>query len=522
MPPWLPEPQPLRFADEARLSEDELDRIREWVQEGAPPGDPKDLLSPPRFTEGWQLGKPDLVLQAVKPFLLPASGNDLYWNFILPVPIRETRWVKAVEIRPGDKRLLHHANILVDRLGVTPQLEKEPGSGFAGMDLQIESEVFDPDSHFLFWKPGNAASVEPDDMALRLDKDTDLVLNTHFQPSGKPELVQPSVGIYFTDKPAARYPMLLQLDGDAQLDIPPGVRDFTVSDRFELPVDVDLLAIYPHAHYLGRDLLAEAQLPDGTVKTLIHIKNWDLNWQAVFRYQTPVALPKGTVLSMRYVYDNSAENPANPNQPPKRVRAGNAGTDEMAHLWLQVLPIKPDSSQSDPRRILQEALARHHVEQNPNDYAAQYNLGAMLQARGDVVDAITHYEAALVNRPQDAVIHNALGTALLSVGKVPDAISHFEAALKARHDYFDAHYNLGIVLASRDDLTNALAQFQAAVSLHPDDANAQANLGATLAQLGKLKEAKSCLEHALEINPGHVLARENLEVVNEMIAQQPR
>jgi Tfp pilus assembly protein PilF len=521
MPPWLPEPQALKFADEARLSDEEVNLIQRWVDGGRLQGDPSDLPALPRFTAGWQLGEPNLILKAAKPYSLPAGANDQYWNFVLPVPIHETRWVKAVEIRPGDKRLVHHANILVDRMGVAPSLEKEPGNGFPGMDLQIESEVFDPDSHFLFWKPGSAPHVEDDGFALRLDPGSDLVLNTHFQPSGKAELVQPTVGIYFTDKPATQFPMLLQLDGDAQLDIPAGVKDFTVTDRFVLPLGVKLLAIYPHAHYLGKDLLAEATFPDGRVETLIHIKSWDLNWQAVFRYAEPVSLPKGTAVSMKYVYDNSAENPANPNQPPKRVQAGNAGTDEMAHLWLQVLP-EPGATEGDPRRVLQEALARHHVEQDANDYAAQYNLGAMLQARGDVVGAITHYEAALKNRPEDAVVQNALGTALLSEGNAQDAIAHFQAALQARHDYFDAHYNLGIVMASRDDVQGALAQFQDAVRLKPDDANAQANLGSALAQAGKLIEAKTCLERALAINPKHQLARENLNAVNEMIAEQSR
>lgn len=521
MPPWLPEPQPLKFADEARLTDGELDLIQKWVDGGKLQGEAADLPPKPHFTEGWQLGEPDLILKAAKPFSLPASSNDQYWNFVLPVPIHETRWVKAVEIRPGDKRLVHHANILVDRLGVAGQMGVKPGEGFPGMDVQIESEAFDPDSHFLFWKPGSAPYVEPDGLALRLDKGSDLVLNTHFQPSGKPELVQPSVGIYFTDKSATEFPMLLQLNGDVQLDIPPKVKDFTVTDRFVLPIDVDLLGIYPHAHYLGKDLLAEATMPDGTVETLIHIKRWDLNWQAVFRYAQPVTLPKGTAVSMRYVYDNSVENSANPNQPPKRVRAGNAGTDEMAHLWLQVLP-KSDGSQGDLRRVLQEALARHHVEQDPNDYSAQYNLGAMLQARRDVFGAITHYEAALKNRPEAAVIQNALGTALLSVGNAPDAITHFEAALKVRPDYFDAHYNLGIALASRGDFKGALVEFQDAVRLKPDDANAQANLGSALAQAGNLLEAKACFERALKIDPNHQLARENLDTINDMITQKPR
>ncbi|MGA3092713.1 MAG: tetratricopeptide repeat protein [Terriglobales bacterium] len=520
MPPWLPEPQDLKFADERRLSSEQIDQIRDWVDEGEAEGSAADLPPLPKFVEGWQLGPPDLIVKASKPYSLVPAGRDLYWNFILPIPIDQTRWVKAVEIRPGDKRLVHHANILVDRFELSRRSEKEPGAGFAGMDLRIESEVFDPESHFLFWKPGSIPYVEPDGLALRLDKGTDLVLNTHLQPSGKPEIVQPSVGLYFTDKPETKFPMLLQLQRDSQLDIPPGEKNFVITDRFQLPIAVALLGIYPHAHYLGKDLLAEAILPDGQTKTLIHIEHWDLNWQAVYRYEKPVLLPRGTVIAMRYVYDNSAENIRNPNDPPKRVRAGNSSVDEMSHLWLQVLPEEADPAQRDPRKILQEAMARHYVALDPADYVARYNLGAMLEDRGDVRGGIEQYELALRIRPDDAVIHNTLGSTLLAAGNAPDAIAHFRAALRARPEYFDARYNLGIVLASQGDFVEALSQLEEAVRLRPDDAGAQANLGGVLAQIGKLAEAKSCLQRALQIDPGHRLARENLAAVDEMLAGQ--
>lgn len=518
MPPWLPEPQKLKFADEGRLSDEQIALIQKWVEQGAVRGNPADLPPPPHFVEGWQLGKPDLIVKADKPFLLPASGSDMYWNFIMRIPISETRWVKAIEIRPGDKRLVHHANMLVDRQEVARKLEKEPGAGFGGMELRIESELFDPDSHFLFWKPGSVPYVEPDGLALRLDKGTDLILNTHMQPSGRPELVQPTIGIYFTDKPATLHPMLLQLECDSMLDIPAGDKNFVVSDEFTLPIDVDLMGIYPHAHYLGRDLLAEATLPDGTKETLIHIKRWDLNWQAVYRYATPVSLPKGTTISMRYVYDNSEDNILNPNHPPKRVTAGNRSTDEMSHLWLQVLP-KNFEGQGDPRMVLQEAMARHHVEKDPSDFEGHYNLAAMLQARGDVFGAITQYQQALQIHPDDAVVNNALGAALLSTGNAGDAVAHFRAALKARPDYFDAHYNLGSALASQDDFQGALVEFQAAVRLNPHDADAEANLGSALAQTGNLPEARSCFERALQINPKNQLARENLQQLEQMMSQ---
>ena len=522
MPPWLPEPGELKFADERRLTEEQIATIRKWVDQGMLEGKPADLPSRPKFVEGWQLGQPDLILKAEKPYILPASGIDQYWNFILPVPIDGTRWVRAVEIHPGDKRFVHHANVYVDRYETARRMEKEKGAGFGGMEIRIDSEIFDPDSHFLFWKPGTVVSSEPDGMALRLDKGTDLILNSHLQPSGKPEPIQPSIGLYFTDKPATVHPMLLQMQNDAALDIPAGESNFVVTDEFTLPLDVDLLGVYPHAHYLGKDLLATATLPDGSTKTLIHIKKWDVNWQAVYRYDEPVRLPKNTVLKMRYVYDNSEANTANPNHPPKQVVGGNLSTDEMAHLWLQVVPKNDPGQTGDPRMVMQEAWAKHEVEKSPGSFEARYNLGEMLQARGDLGGAIDQFEYAIKIRPNDAVANNALGGALLAKGDLAGAVKQFDFALKVQPQYFDAHYNRGTALAAQENFMGAAAEFAEAAKLNPNDANAQANWGTALVQLGKLQDARSHYQAALRIDPGNELARDNLQQLEEMLKSQPR
>ncbi len=520
MPPWLPEPQELKFADEQRLSDAEIDRITKWVEQGEVEGDAKDLPPAPKFVEGWRLGKPDMVLTASKPLTLPPSGTDTYWNFIFPVPIHGTRWVKAIEIRPGDKQYVHHANILVDRAGASRKRETEPGAGFGGMEIRIESEAFDPDSHLLFWKPGTIPYAEPDDMALRLDKGTDLILNTHLQPSGKPEIIQPSIGLYFTNQPATKFPMLLQLENDVKLDIPPGQKNFLVTDDFTLPVDVDLMAIYPHAHYLGKDIQAFATLPDGTKMTLIHIPQWNLNWQAVYRYAEPVLLPKGTTVSLRYTYDNSDENPMNPNHPPVRVKGGNRSTDEMCHLWLQVLPVNFDPAKGDPRMDLQEALARHNAAKNPGDFEAHYNLAAMLQAKNQMEAAIDEYETAVRLRPDDAVANNGLGAALLAYGQPRPATAALRTAIEARPDYAEAHYNLGIALTQLGDMESAAEEFRAVLKLQPDDANAEANLGAALAELQRYPEAKLHFERALQLNPKQPDAKENLDALQKVMRPQ--
>jgi len=513
MPPWLPEPQDLRFADELRLSDEQIALIQKWAAEGGVEGAPEDLPRAPQFEAGWQLGLPDKIVQAENPYLLSAGGSDRYWNFIFREPVDRTRWLNAIEIRPGDKRVVHHANVLVDRNHSARAQETERGAGFPGMELKIESETFDPDSHFLFWKPGSVTRPEPKGMTLRLDKDTDLVLNVHLQPSGKPEKIQPTLGLYFTDEPATLFPLLLQMENDRQLDIPPGAKHFLVTDQFSLPVDVDLLAIYPHAHYLGKDLQAVATLPDGSVKTLIHIPQWDLNWQAIYYYRRPAFFPKGTIISMRYLYDNSSENVANPSNPPRRVVGGNRSTDEMAHLWLQVLPRAPSGSNYDPRMLVQEAMARHNIEKNPADFEAHYNLAAMLQGRGAQAEAIQQFQFAVRLRPRDATANNALGASLLAAGRIAEAVPFLRAAIRAQPDYFDAHYNMANALVSLSRFHEAIEEFRAATRLHPDDANAEANLGSALAVTGDLSQAKLHFERALRIDPKNQLARENLNLI---------
>jgi len=513
MPPWLPEPGEWKFTDDLHLTPEEIALFQKWVEAGMPEGVPATLPPVPHFNPGWHLGEPDLILHTDSSLEVPASGSDVYWNFIFRLPLEKTRWVKAIEIRPGERRLVHHANLIVDRSQSSRRQEKSPGSGFPGMELQIESEAFDPDGHFLFWKPGTIPEPEPQGMALRLDPGNDLVLNAHLQPSGKAEKIRPAIGIYFSAEAATKFPLLLQLENDRKLDIPAGDENFLVTDEFTLPQDVSLLAIYPHAHYLCRDMLAQAKFPGGETKTLLHISRWDLNWQAVFRYAAPVNLPAGTMVSMRYRYDNSAANPANPNTPPKRVLAGNRASDEMAHLWLQVLPQSPAGETQDPRRVLQEAIARHHVENNPSDFEAHYNLAAMLQARGELAQSITHYQRALALRPGDATVENSLGSAFFAAGELPQAIAHFSIAVQARDSYFDPHYNLGLALATSGQFPQAIEQFRAAVKLRPQDADAEANLGGALAANGETQEAIVHLRRALELNPQLALARENLETL---------
>ena len=519
MPPWLPEAGHGDFREERRLTDEQIRTFEEWVREGAPAGSPADAPPLPSFVPGWQLGKPDLVIEAAVPYHLPADGPDQYWNFVLPLKVPGTRWVKAIEIRPGNLLAVHHANALIDvhinRSRTAAQAGESP-DGFAGMDLSIGSGTFDSDSHFLFWKPGGTPWVEPAGMAWRADPGTDLVLNVHMRTTGKPELVQPSVGLYFTSEPATKYPMLLPLEHDGTLDIPPGDADFLVSDDFVTPMDMDVLAVYPHAHYLGHVLEGYATLPDGTRKWLVRIPDWDQSWQAVYRYTVPVFLPKGTVVSMRYHYDNSAANVRNPNQPPQRVRHGNQTTDEMAHLSLQVLP----RGAQDRRTELQEAIMLHRLEKYPGDFTAQFNLGALMLERGRTAEAVRYLRGAVESRPDNPAALNTLGLALVSAGNVNDAAGFFERALRANPGDTHVRYNLANALVTQQRWEPAAAEFRKVLAENPDNSGARQRLGEVLrilgyqsAQKGSLEEAAAQWRESLQFRQNDAVLHSNLGAV---------
>ena len=306
-----------------------------------------------------------------------------------------------------------------------------------------------------------------------------LAIEVHLQATGKPEDVRPSVGLFFTDQPPTRRPVGLQL-GSYAIDIPAGERGYTIEDRYTLPVDVELLAVYPHAHYLGRDLRAWAVLPDGTERSLIWIRDWNFAWQNAYRYSAPPALPRGSTIVMRYVYDNSADNPRNPHTPPRPVRYGGQSTDEMGNLWLQVVPrassdlpiLKADYLVKSTER--QIVGYQHLLEGRPGDprirraLADAHNLtGVTRQQQGQLREAAAAYQRALAAWDAHAPARTNLGTVLRSLGRPAEAAREYRAALALDPEYADAHYNLGLLLQQTGRSDQALAHFRRATTAGP-------------------------------------------------------
>ncbi len=517
MPPWKSEPGFGDFVGQRHLTNGEIGLIERWVEGGALEGDPRPVPAP-TWTEGWQLGKPDLVVSLPAPYQLSPDGIDVSRVFVLPVPTTSRRYVKGLEFRPGNPRVVHHANIRIDPTRASRQLdERDPDPGYDGVILR--SAVF-PDGYFLGWTPGQVSPLLPKGMAWRLEPGSDLVVEIHMQPTGKPEPVSPSIGLYFGDDPPERTPVMLRL-GRQNIDIPAGDSGYVVDDSFVLPVDVEVQALQPHAHHRAREVGAIATLPDGTSRWLINIKSWDFRWQHVYRLVSPLALPRGTTISMHYTYDNSIANLRNPQQPPTRVFWGQFSRDEMGDLWVQVLTRTDRDRQiltdafrpkliaedaigyetmirRDPSKItLHDDVAVLYLEMSrpgdaavhfkasaelaPQSASAHYNYATVLTMTGKMIEAIAEYERALAIRPDYALAHTNLGDALLRLGRTSDALQHFREALRIDSRYAEAHFNLGSVLNVQGRQQDAMEEFRRAVDLKPDLTPALAELAWLLA-----------------------------------------
>ena len=512
MPPWLPEPGYGNFADNRRLSDQQIALIKEWAAHGAPEGDPSQAPTPPAYTSEWQLGPPDLVLEVTAPNQIPAQGTDVFLNLVLPANLKTTRWIRAMEIKPGSTRLVHHANVLIDRTASLRRLHpKDWQNGIPGMDIAIDSgTTFDPDSHLLFWKSDSLALIEPNDMPWRLDPGNDLILNMHLKPTGKPEKVSARIGLYFATAPATKLPMLLELEHDAALNIPAGDAHFVVEDKLTLPEAVDVLAVYPHAHYLGKEMQAYATLPDGSRKWIILIKDWDIERQAIYRLATPLRLPRGSTIHMRYSYDNSAANLRNPHSPPVRVQAGNRSQDEMGHLWLQVLPVDPLENGKDARLPLERAWMQERLVKDPADSTALYNLASMDLDSGQSTTAETLLTRALHSRPGDARLLTALGLAYYREGRPQQAESTLATALAADPTYGDAQFDLARVQLDEGAFAKAEASFRSYLNTNPSDLAGHDGLGSALLAQSRTAEARQEFETAIATNPKDFDALYNL------------
>jgi hypothetical protein len=348
MPPWKADGNSPHFADERKLTDAEVATITRWVEAGTPEGDASDLPVAPQFAAGWQLGEPDMIIKMPEAYSLPANGPDRYQCFVIPLQIPAGKYLKSVEFRPGNRKIVHHAVLSTLPHAMAEKKLKEGGGKSFASGLTPPGQLLP--GQLAFWTPGMMPRELPSGLAAEWRQGVDLILQLHLHPSGKPETEQSSIGFHFTDqKPTSRLRMVA-LSND-KLDIPAGQADFGVDATRLIREPVDLYGIFPHMHLIGKSVKVTAKLPDGKSIPLININAWEFNWQNYYQYSTPIRLPAGTKLEGHFVFDNSAANPSNPSTPPKRVTFGEQTADEMALVLMDVLPTGPPSSASGGQEL---------------------------------------------------------------------------------------------------------------------------------------------------------------------------
>ncbi len=356
MPPWKAEPNHGHFLGERRLTATQIALFQAWFDAGAPEGDPADLPPQPTFASGWRLGEPDIILQAPTSVTVAADGPDVFQHWVIPIDIPEDKMMVAFEFRPGNSAVVHHSVLLMDTMGAGRAKDAEtpePGyTTFGSIGIPVGGILG-------VWTPGMTPRPFPNDAGFAIPAGADLVMQLHLHPSGKEETDQSSVALYFADKPVkqtiARAPFVT---GSILIDIPAGEKSHKVTTSVTLPADITLVSLLPHMHLLGREMKLTATLPDGSVEPLMWIRDWNFYWQDNYVYREPVFLPKGTQLDMVSYYDNSATNPFNPSDPPRRVLFGNDSDDEMCFGIFQFIAGTKEAESAIQRELVRSFIAQ--------------------------------------------------------------------------------------------------------------------------------------------------------------------
>jgi mono/diheme cytochrome c family protein/thiol-disulfide isomerase/thioredoxin len=380
MPPWKPDPHfGVPFKNDKSLSEAERAALIAWAEADAPEGDPRQAPPPAQFSDDWSLGTPDLVLKPEKVYDIPASGGDIYRCFVIKNPLDHDVDIAAVEYQPGNRRVVHHILGYVD---VNGEARKR-----AGDDPNVSYACFSGPMVEVFgdlggWAPGNEPGFLPEGVGRRLPKRSDIIMQVHYHPSGKAETDLTRMGLFFSKTPLKKT-IHWGLALNQRMVLPPG-KTTEIQAEWEVPTDLIAYGVTPHMHLLGKWMTMSLQFPDGHTQDLIRISNWDFNWQNSYYFQTPITVPKGTLLKVVGFYDNTENNPRNPNKPPKEVKWGEATTDEMCVGFLAVAKQDQDLTRGDKDDFLD--ILRKQMEEARDKYEQEHGRRGQPDRRSEKPD----------------------------------------------------------------------------------------------------------------------------------------
>ncbi len=471
MPPWLPDMPRGTYLNERGLTPDQIAKVQAWIAGGMPEGENLGE-TPPLTRKGWNHGEPDLIVGMPEPFLLPAEGPDIYQNFVIPEAIAGQSFIDALEFSPEASGAVHHAFVLFDERGDARKLDAAtPEVGFSGMF--VGENVHSPSSMFASWQPGRSAAVAPEGAPVPISSTSDVVIQLHLRPTGKPERIQVKVGFFLTNEPPSWQPVRLLLRA-LDFEIPVGAEHHEVESSYTLPVTVKVLEVSSHLHHRGKSVLAWAELPDGKSLDLLRIPKWDFDWQTSYRFAQPAILPAGSTLRIRYSFDNSENNAQNPTLPPIPVRYGLSSSDEMAEFWLIVDPVARSEGPS---------LWKHYSEV----YA--------------LPDALKLAQALCRSDPRNATFRCALGMAWYANGDFEEAHRELLLAAGLSPDDAEPHKALASVYRRLNDPQRVNQSLLRAIALDPYDYQTRSNLGLLYLKAQQYQDAIKQLEVALRLAP---------------------
>ncbi|MEM7314599.1 MAG: tetratricopeptide repeat protein, partial [Planctomycetota bacterium] len=530
MPPWLPGDSDHRFAGDRRLSADQIALIKEWVATGKTEGNLADLPATPKFSSQWTLGEPDLLLEMANAYERGPSETDTWRNFVLPYNGQQTVYVRAYDFDPGNDKAVHHAVITVDRTGSGRQLDatdNEPGfDGMSDGQIRFAAGSQMPDGQTLGWTPGKVAHAGDDDIAWRLEPGSDLILQLHIPASGKSEAIRSKLALYLADRPPTRQPFSIQF-ALRDIDIPANEQAYRRTLSYKLPVAVEVTGLYPHAHYVCREMFATAEFPDGTKQTLLHIPDWNFDWQDDYRFEAPVVLPAGTNIAMEYLYDNSTANVRNPFNPPRRVLYGEQSTDSMGDLAIQVIPRVPQERQKlkedfivhQFRRSLNKHLKR--LEREPESPRAHVGVGEAHLLLRDAKNAVKYLKRAIELGERDPRTYANLAAAYRLQRNFPAYAAAQRQAVEGAPANTVFRRDLANAFLQMNMLESAEPHYRRLVEQDPNDVASLSNIGMILGRQGQLEEAARLLTKAVELEPSFATGHLNLAVTYRNMKSWP-